>query len=191
MPIRRAPRHPDYLLLPNATRIIALPGEPDSLRCFSAVSLLIVDEAAYVADELYYALRPMLATTNGDVWLLSTPRNRSGFFFDEWSTEGNAWSKFMVTAAECPRISQEFLDDERRNRGPALFRREYFCDFSYTGQSCFDVVDALDDAADPDRYLAATQFAFGRPATRIIVGFDLGQRSSHSAIVAIEVVTGL
>ena len=37
---------------------------------------------------------------------------------------------------------------------------------------------------------AATQFAFGRPATRIIVGFDLGQRSSHSAIVAIEVVTG-
>ena len=189
LPIRRAPRHPDSLLLPNGARIIALPGKPDSLRCFSAVSLLIVDEAAYVPDELYYALRPMLATTNGPVWLLSTPRNRSGFFYDEWSSAGEAWSKFRVTAGECPRISKEFLDDERRVRGPALFQREYLCDFGYTGTSYFGV-DALDDAADPDRYLAAQQFAFGRPAARIIVGFDLGQRASHSAIVALEIITG-
>ena len=110
IPIRRVPGHSRSLLLPNAARIIALPGKPDFLRGFSAVSLLIVDEAAYVPDELYHALRPMLATTNGAVWLLSTSRNRSGFFFDEWSSEGAAWSKFIVTAAECPRIDQEFLE---------------------------------------------------------------------------------
>ena len=55
--IRRANRHPDSLLLPNHSRIIALPGKPDSLRGYSAVSLLIVDEAAYVLDELYHAVR--------------------------------------------------------------------------------------------------------------------------------------
>ena len=43
IPHRRAPRHPDSLLLPNGSRIIALPGVPDSLRGFSAVSLLIID----------------------------------------------------------------------------------------------------------------------------------------------------
>ena len=189
IPIRRVPGHSRSLLLPNGARIIALPGKPDSLRGFSAVSLLVIDEAAYVPDELYHALRPMLATTKGAVWLLSTPRSRTGFFFDEWSSEGAAWSKFIVTAAECPRIDQEFLEEERRLHGPALYRREYFCDFGYTGQSFFEI-DSLDNAADPDHYLAAQQFAFGRPATRIVVGFDVGQKASHPAIVAIEIVTG-
>ena len=36
----------------------------------------------------------MLATTNGTVWLLPTPRGRAGFFFDEWSSEGDVWSKY-------------------------------------------------------------------------------------------------
>ena len=187
--IRRAQRHPNSLLLPNGARIIALPGEPDSLRGYSAVSLLIVDEAAYVPDELYTALRPMLATTNGAIWLLSTPRNRTGFFFDEFSGDSLKWSKFRVTAADCPRISAGFLEEERLRHGPALFQREYFCDFGYTGRSYFDI-DALDAATEPDRYLAAQQFAFGRPAKRIIVGFDLGQKESHSAVIAIEVSTG-
>jgi hypothetical protein len=42
-------------------------------RGFSAVSLLIVDEAARVDDELYKALQPMSTVRDGDVWLLSTP----------------------------------------------------------------------------------------------------------------------
>ncbi len=190
IPYRRAPRHPDSLLLPNGSRIIALPGVPDSLRGFSAVSLLIVDEAAYVPDELYFALRPMLATTNGTVWLLSTPRNRNGFFYDEWSTEGNSWTKFKVTAPDCPRISEDFLDEERKLHGPALFKREYFCDFGYTGQSYFDL-DALDAASGLERYQAAEQFSYGRPTSRFYVGFDVGQKANPSAAVVIERISGL
>ena len=189
IPIRRAPRYTDSLLLPNQSRIIALPGKPDSLRGFSAVSLLIVDEAAYVRDELYHALRPMLATTNGSIWLLSTPNGRSGFFYDEWSSTDTTWTKFSVKAGECPRISPAFLAEERKLHGPALFHREYECDFGYTGKSFFNL-DDLDSAAGPERFHAAEEFAMGRSTTRFYVGFDLGQKDSYSAVVVIELIRG-
>ena len=190
LPIRRVLRHPDSLLLPNHARIIALPGDPESLRGFSAVSLLVIDEAAYVPDDLYHALRPMLATTNGALWLLSTPRGRQGFFWDEYSSKGEFWSKFTVPAPECPRISTEFLDEERRLQGPAVFNREYLCDFGSTGKSFFDI-DALDAATEEQRNLAAQEFARGRPAARYYIGFDLGQKSSYSAAVVLERVSGV
>ena len=189
IPIRRAPRHPDSLLLPNRSRIIALPGKPGSLRGFSAVSLLIVDEAAYVENALYHSLRPMLATTNGSIWLLSTPRGSVGFFYDEWSSVSDLWAKFTVTADHCPRISDEFLEEERKSNGPALCNREYFCSFGHTGESYFNL-DDLDAAAGLERHDAARQFAVGRPAMRFFAGFDLGQKSTPSALVVIEVVRG-
>ncbi len=40
------------LRLPNGSRIVGLPGKEANIRGFSAVSLLIIDEAARVSDEL-------------------------------------------------------------------------------------------------------------------------------------------
>jgi len=51
--------------LTNGSRIEALPGTEKTVRGFSGVDLLIVDEASRVADELYYAVRPMLAISGG------------------------------------------------------------------------------------------------------------------------------
>ncbi len=53
--------------LPNGSRIEALPGSEKTIRGFSGVGLLIVDEAARVDDELYFAVRPMLAVSGGGV----------------------------------------------------------------------------------------------------------------------------
>ena len=51
----------ERLELANGSRIISLPGKERTLRGFSGVSLLVIDEAARVPDELYYGVRPMLA----------------------------------------------------------------------------------------------------------------------------------
>jgi len=61
------------LEFPNGARIIGLPGSEATIRGFSAVSLLLVDEAARVSDDLYKAIRPMLAVSAGELWLMSTP----------------------------------------------------------------------------------------------------------------------
>src|SRR5215218_10344514 len=49
------------LELENGSRIITLPGSEKTIRGFSDAALLIMDEASRVEDELYFAVRPMLA----------------------------------------------------------------------------------------------------------------------------------
>jgi hypothetical protein len=46
------------LEFPNQSRIVGLPGNETTTRGFSAVSLLLVDEASRVSDDLYKAIRP-------------------------------------------------------------------------------------------------------------------------------------
>jgi hypothetical protein len=116
------------LLLPNGSRIVGLPEREDTIRGFSQVGLLLIDEASRVSDEMYYALRPMLAVGSGALWLMSTPNGKSGFFYREWS--GNReWTRVQATAEECPRIPADFLQEERETLGEEVFRQEYCCDF--------------------------------------------------------------
>ena len=58
---------------------MGLPANEATVRGFSAVSLMVVDEAARVPDDLYEAVKPMLAVTDGALWLMSTPFGRRGF----------------------------------------------------------------------------------------------------------------
>src|SRR2546425_5683370 len=117
--------------LPNGSRIIGLPGTDATSRGFSAVSLLIFDEAAWVPDGVYDAMRPTLAVLDGDLWLMSTPWGKRGFFWDEWAYGGPEWERISVPATECPRIQKRFLDEERR-KDEQKFLREYMCQFSET-----------------------------------------------------------
>ncbi|MBI3207800.1 MAG: hypothetical protein HYZ37_02730, partial [Candidatus Solibacter usitatus] len=66
------------IVLPNKSRIVGLPCREQTIRGFSAVSLLLIDEAARVPKSLYHAVRPMLAVSNGDLWMMSTPNGRQG-----------------------------------------------------------------------------------------------------------------
>jgi len=138
------------LKFPNGSRIIGLPGKEATLRGFSAVSLLIIDEASRVDDAVYKALRPMLAVGEGDLWLLSTPFGKRGFFYENWAEGGEDWSRTEVPATLCPRIAPSFLAEERRQLGDLWFRQEYLCDFMDLGTQVFDrdLVMATVDAGE-------------------------------------------
>ncbi len=116
------------LELENGSRVVSLPGKETTIRGFSAVSLLVCDEAARVPDELYYAIRPMLAVSGGRLIALSTPFGTRGWWYEAWRSD-ESWERFKVPATECPRISPEFLEQERRALGEWWFRQEYFCEF--------------------------------------------------------------
>ena len=126
------------LAFPNGSRIVGLPGTEATVRGFSAVSLLMVDEASRVSDELYLAIRPMLAVSGGSLWLMSTPFGKRGFFYEAWEHGGSDWERIRVTAEECPRISPAFLAEERAAMGDRWFRQEYECEFSDTADGVFD-----------------------------------------------------
>jgi hypothetical protein len=136
----------------NGSRIVALPGKEATIRGFSGVSLLIVDEASRVPDELYQAVRPMLAVSGGDILLLSTPFGKRGFFHHEWTEGGADWHRTKVTAEDCPRIPREWLEQERQSIGDWWYRQEYLCEFVESVDSVFryeDIQRALDPKVTP------------------------------------------
>jgi Terminase large subunit, T4likevirus-type, N-terminal len=140
------------LAMPNGSRIVGLPGSEGTVRGFSAVSLLLIDEAARVPDPLYKALRPMLAVGRGDLWMMSTPYGKQGFFYETWEHGGSKWKRVRATGPDCARIPAEFLEEERGVLGPLYFRQEFLCEFLDNGGAVFDrelVEGALDDSITP------------------------------------------
>lgn len=116
------------LELENGSRIVSLPGKETTVRGFSGVRLLAVDEAARVADELYYSVRPMLAVSGGRLVALSTPFGTRGWWYEAWESD-ERWERYRVPASDCPRISEEFLEEERRSMGEWWWAQEYGCEF--------------------------------------------------------------
>ena len=141
------------LLLPNGSRIVGLPRVEDTIRGFSAVSMLVIDEASRVSDEMMYeALRPMLAVGDGELWMMSTPRGKSGFFYETWEHGGPDWMRVLGPATECAQISKRFLEEQRRVMGVDKFRQEHMCEFVGRGLGVFDralVESMLDDDVLP------------------------------------------
>jgi hypothetical protein len=110
--------------LANGSRIVSLPGDEATVRGFSAVRLLVADEAARIPDDLYRATRPMLAVSGGRLLALSSAFCRAGWFYEAWHG-GEGWERYKVLAEECPRISPEFLAEERKVLGETYYAMEY------------------------------------------------------------------
>lgn len=140
------------LELSNGSRIVALPGSEGTIRGYSGVDLLIIDEASRVPDDLYRAVRPMLAVSGGRLVALTTPFGKRGWFYEAWEQGGTDWQQFEVTAPDCPRITKAFLDEERRTNPDAWVQQEYFCTFLDTLSNVFtyeQVMGALSNDVQP------------------------------------------
>lgn len=125
------------LQLENSSRIVVIPDKEGNVRGFSGVNLVVIDEAAWVRDSTYQAVRPMLAVSQGRLLLLSTPNGKRGFFHYEWTEGGSDWHRSMVTAEQCPRISPTWLADERQKIPAAIFAQEYQCSFNEAEDAVF------------------------------------------------------
>ncbi len=128
------------LTLANGSRIVSLPENEEGIRGFSGVNLIVIDEASRVSDQLYRAVRPMLAVSKGRLIALSTPFGKRGWFFEEWEGKSE-WERVRITATDCPRIERSFLLEEYRSLGERWWNQEYYCSFE-------DAIDAVFSYAD-------------------------------------------
>jgi hypothetical protein len=176
-PIETRAMNQTRLELETNSRIICLPGKEETIRSFSGVDLLVIDEAARVPDDLYRSVRPMLAVSSGRLVCLSTPFGKRGFFHEEWEQGGGRWLRFRIPWQDCPRIRSEFIELEKQSMGESWVRQEYECSF-----------EALEGLVYPDfeiqcavDKLPQTQ---GWPSMgfRAIGGIDFGFRNPFCAL---------
>jgi len=156
--------------LVNGSRIVSLPGAERTVRGYSAVDLLIADEASRIPDSLYYSVRPMLAVARkmkgtGQFLAGSTPFGKVGWFYNEWvgledrqpqDINSEAWwawrqdhddgvARFRVKATECERIDDEFLAKEALRMPDWWYAQEYNAEFREVVDAVFDA-EAIADA---------------------------------------------
>ncbi len=124
----------------NGSAIYALPNEDQKIRGFSSVKLIIIDEGAWVSQEMYNAVRPMRAVSQGDLIVMSTFNGKQGWFYDVFQN-GQEWQKFLVTADQCPRISKEFLESEKKEMPLNTFLQEYYCQAMDIENAAFNIDD--------------------------------------------------
>ncbi len=122
--------------LSNGSRIVSLPGDPDTVRGYSAPKLVITDEAAYVSDAMQAAIAPMLAVSQGRQIDMSSPNGRRGYFYENW-VNGEGIERIKIIGRECPRIGAEFLDKMLQKLGPMMFAQEFEGEFIDAASSAF------------------------------------------------------
>lgn len=112
----------------NKSVIYCLPTGPDGhgIRGYT-VDLLIADEAAFIGEDVWTAVTPMVATTQGDVILLSTPHGRSGYYYDCFSRPN--FTSFHISSENCGRIPKEYLDAEKSVMSKVQYAQEYLGEF--------------------------------------------------------------
>lgn len=127
------------LRLKNGSRILSLPGSARGVRGYAA-ALVIVDEAAWVDDQTFVAVRALVAATGGRVIVQSTPGSPVGFFHELATNTPPDWHSLVVRSDEARTISPEFLERERREMSEELFRQEYMAEFGTgLGSSLFSM----------------------------------------------------
>lgn len=140
------------ITLPNGSTAVAIPCQnPDAGRGFSP-QLVILDEAAFAAEELLAVITPSLAATKGALHMISSPNGPAGFFYE--AVEGNSKNAFwqmQVTHHQCPRIDDEFLEAELVTLGELRFKQEYLAQFlspegAFFGYSSLNALFSGEDA---------------------------------------------
>lgn len=121
------------LELANGGRCLVAPASSDTIRGFT-VDLLIVEEAAFVPDDVITAILPM-RRESGRVVMISTPAGRQGIFFDLW--QAAKVQRIFARSVDIPRLAAK-VEFDRRFMPLLKFRTEHLCEFLGSGTPAFD-----------------------------------------------------
>lgn len=122
----------------NGSQIKAVPTSEDAGRS-EALSLLIVDEAAFVRnfDELWMGLYPTLST-GGRAILLSTPNGVGGQYHEIYTksiSKENEFNDIKLMWDKHPERNDEWFNKETKNMSQKQVAQELLCDFSSSGDT--------------------------------------------------------
>ena len=172
------------LNLPNGSRIIALPANPDTARGFSGN--VVLDEFAFHADSkaIWAALYPTI-TRGYKLRIISTPNGVGNQFEKLVSDPDNNWSKHEVDIYLAVSEGLDLnIEELRREAGSEdTWLQEYCCKFLDESSSflTFDLINGCSDGK-----AARNLPELIDPAAQLYLGFDVARKKHLSVIWLLE-----
>lgn len=124
----------------NGSWIQAVPALEETIRGLTLDSAF-VDEAAFISRNIFTSvISPMLATTNGQFVLASTPWGKEGYLYKKFEKD-DYWYSQRMTSMENPEISSRQIDEWRRDMTTMEFEREVLALFSEKQNAFFSNKD--------------------------------------------------
>ena len=172
------------VVLPNGSRITALPANPDTARGFSANTFL--DEFAYHKDSraIWGALFPVISKPGLKLRVTSTPNGRNNKFFELWNSADTTWSRHRVDIEEAVAdgLPRDLVELRAAAGDEDLWRQEFLLEFLDEASAWLpysDIVACEDEAAGrPEAYQGGPCF----------IGNDIARRSDLWVAWVLELV---
>jgi hypothetical protein len=128
----------------HGSSIKAIPTSEDAGRS-EALSLLIVDEAAFVRnfDTIWTGLYPTVST-GGRVIVLSTPNGVGGQYYKLYTEAESGLNEFQSIRLPWevhPERDDEWFEKTTKNMSDRQISQEYLCDFASSGETFLSAKD--------------------------------------------------
>lgn len=122
----------------NGSNITAIPTSPDAGRS-EALSLLIIDEAAFIKDfdEIWTGLSPTIST-GGNAIIISTPNGVGGTYHKLWvdaEAKNNEFNTIELPWTVHPEHTKAWFDKETRALTKKDIAQEFLCSFASSGDT--------------------------------------------------------
>lgn len=97
------------------------------------VDVVVPDEAAYLPEAIWQSITPMLLTTGGVLWLLSTMNTKEGYFYKAYTESDMGFKTFHYTSEEVAEarpepqrsIMMEYLKREKARMTELEYAQQY------------------------------------------------------------------
>lgn len=192
------------LTLSNGSRILSVPASERQIRG-NPVDLLCIDEAAFVAEEIWQSAEPAIAARPGSrVILTSTPFGVDHFFRRLWQRGMSApdamYASWHWPSSVSPLMDRVLLEDIRSRENPIIFAREYEAEWA-DESGLLLTPDELEgavldyDLIDPGlvdshghrrtRHYATGQSESNWELPRVVAGVDWGSARDANAVALV------
>ena len=175
------------LLLSNGSVVECVPASMRQVRSAEA-DLLIIDEAGFVAQEIWEAAEPVvLARPGSRVLLASTPWGGPDHFFRQLWHRGRQADQHVASwhwpSSVSPMVDADLLEQIRERSAPHYFAREYLAEWTDDIGAFFTSLE-LEEATTDYELVPPEECSLPR-GWNVVGGVDWGSRNDANTLVVI------
>lgn len=168
-----------YKFINGSILYVVTADNPEHLRG-SSLDLVIMDECAFMKDDVWDTVSPALGDKMGRAILVSTPKGYNWFYktFKD-ALEDDDWATFQYTTLDGGNVPVEEIERQKRKMSPKMFAQEYLASFENLASRVYDMFDREKNLCDLDE-------SWGVGSVDVHIGIDFNVNPMTAAIAVKE-----